>query len=77
MKYVFSILVLACIGCGISAQQHALNAKDAAEYQADVLICAVKPNCHEYLACKCEKDRKFNFDSGACEGKFQDGTRCE
>lgn len=77
MKYL--VITMFLLGCGaVSAQDHADNALDAAEYQAEALKCGFdhKGDCPGYLACKCVADKKYNFDSGACSGKYQDGSIC-
>lgn len=77
MKYLSILFLLA--GCGaVSAQDHVDNATDAAEYQAETIKCGIehKGDCPGYLACKCTADKKHSFDSGACSGKYQDGSSC-
>ena len=77
MKYLMFVLMLTACGA-VSAEDHALNARDAALYEAGALRCAQEHagNCKAYLACKCELDKIYRFNSGACEGKFQDGSTC-
>lgn len=67
------------VACGgVTAQEHAENAGDAATYQEAVIMCGIKHkgDCPAYLACKCDEDKKHNFDSGACQGRFEDGRTC-
>ena len=80
-KVFITVFALFAVACGaVTKEQHESNAFDAAKYSARVAACQVKDGriatCPEYLACKCLADLEFKVDTGACAGKFEDGSTC-